>query len=283
MSQPQAVLAKHKLRPKKRLGQNFLSDEESLQLIADNTGLSKKNHILEIGAGIGNLSVLLAKTAEKFYALEKDRSLKKPLTETLKPFNNTEIIFADILEFNLKTIFKDTPLIVVGNLPYYITSPILIKLIEQKEYIQTILITIQKEVAQRIVSPPGKKNYGRLSCLLQFYTEPQLLEIFPKKLFYPRPEVDSALVRLDILEKPSIDVLCEKTFFRTVKSAFAQRRKTLLNSLAGSGGLCLTKEDLKTILESLNIKPNIRGEQLSLKELGKLSDEIQTKTKPLAQ
>ncbi|MFH2138730.1 MAG: 16S rRNA (adenine(1518)-N(6)/adenine(1519)-N(6))-dimethyltransferase RsmA [Candidatus Omnitrophota bacterium] len=272
MSQPSAVLAKYKVRPKKRLGQNFLDDENALNQIASAAGISKEDHVLEIGAGIGNLSILLAEKAGKFYALEKDNSLEKILKKTLVKSDNSKIIISDILQFNLDSIYKDKKLIVVGNLPYYITSPILLHLIKQKTCIKTILITVQKEVAKRITASAGNKDYGRLSCLLQFYAKAELLEIFPKRLFIPQPNVDSALVKLDILDSPSIDVKSEEMFFKVVKAIFSHRRKTLLNSMLASGSLGLSKEVLGKTLEQHGISPAIRGEQLSLKEIGKLAD-----------
>ena len=273
MSRIKNRLSKNRIRAKKRLGQNFLSNEQALESIVRSANLSKSDRVLEIGAGIGNLSSMIAPLAGEFYALEKDLTFKKILNKELSGFKNTQIIFTDILKFSLKSISKDKKIKVIGNLPYYITSPILLHLIEQKEYIESILITVQKEVAQRIVATPGSKDYGRLSCLLQYHTKPQLLEIFPKHFFIPRPEVDSALVKLEILVKPSVKVKNEKIFFQVVKAIFLQRRKTLLNGLSNTGWK-LDKKDITIILEDLDIAPSIRGEKLSLFEIGRIADSI---------
>ena len=276
MSRTQSILAKHRIRPKKRLGQNFLFDESALYSIVKAADITSEDRVLEIGAGIGNLSAFIAEKAGTFYALEKDASLKKILTENLSPFTNTQIIFADILDFGLASPAQGKKLKIIGNLPYYITSPILLRLIEQKNFIESILITVQKEVAQRIVAKPGTKDYGRLSCLLQFHCEASILAQFSRRQFTPRPDVDSTLVRLRILEKPSVNVVSEQIFFQTVKAIFAQRRKTLLNGLC-AGNFGLEREKLKEILQEVNIDAGIRGEKLSLAEIGKLSDKINSK------
>ncbi len=242
-------------------------------MIVQSANLSKSDCVLEIGAGIGNLSSIIAPLAGEFYALEKDLSLKKILNKELAGFKNTKIIFSDILKFDLEGIFSGKKIKVIGNLPYYITSPILLHLLDQKEYIKSIVITVQKEVAERIAASPGSKDYGKLSCLLQYHTKPQLLEIFPKHFFIPRPEVDSALVKLAILDKPSINVKSEHVFFRVVKAIFAQRRKTLLNGLL-SGGWGFKREQLAEIINNADISPAIRGEKLSLSQIGILADEI---------
>lgn len=278
MSRIKNILNSNHIRAKKRLGQNFLSNVEALELIACSANLNNSDCVLEIGAGIGNLSSLIAPLAGKFYALEKDRFLKKTLNKELSDFKNTTIILSDILKFDLKSIFTGKKIKVIGNLPYYITSPILLHLIEQREYIETICITVQKEVAERIVAAPGSKDYGRLSCLLQYHTKAQLLEIFPRDFFIPRPEVDSALVRLDILNKPSIKVKDEKIFFQVVKAIFLQRRKTLLNGLSNAGWK-LDKTKIAGILQELNISQSIRGEKLALAEIGRISDIIFEYTK----
>jgi 16S rRNA (adenine1518-N6/adenine1519-N6)-dimethyltransferase len=273
MSRIKNLLSKHNIRSKKRFGQNFLSDEESLQLIVTSADIKKSDHVLEIGAGIGNLSSLIAPKAGRFYALEKDTSLKKVLNSQLSDYCNTQIIFDDILKFRLEAIFENKKIKVIGNLPYYITSLILFHLLEQKDYVENIFITVQKEVAERIIAKPGNKDYGRLSCLMQYHTKPQLLEVFPRHLFIPRPEVDSALIKINILDKPSVKVKDEKVFFQVVKAIFAQRRKTLTNSLSNAGWP-FSKQDIQNILEDLSINGSLRGERLSLAQMGKIADKI---------
>ncbi len=278
MSRTTNILANYNIRAKKRLGQNFLNDGNSLHLIADTARITKDDCVLEIGSGIGNLSVLLAPKAGHFYTIEKDHALLPILKEALASFNNTQIIRGDILDINLNDISQGKKLKVIGNLPFYITSGILIHLINQKEFIDSILITIQKEVAERITACPGTKNFGRLSCLLQFHTKPQIIEIFPKNLFSPQPKVDSALIHLSILKKPSIAVKSQETFFNVVKAIFSQRRKTLINSFLGSNILNLKKEELLDILKTLKINPLTRAEQLSLTQIGEIADKIYVAT-----
>lgn len=185
MSHIKNILDKHKFRTKKHLGQNFLTDEAALDAIVAAANLSKDDIVLEIGAGIANLSVLIADKCGKFYAVEKDRRLEHILKKALKPYPNAEIVLGDILKINLTNIFKDKKIKIIGNLPYYITTPIINYLLKQKQYIESICITVQKEVAERIVAAPGKKDYGRLSCLLQFYTKAKIVKILPKNNVLP--------------------------------------------------------------------------------------------------
>ncbi len=273
MSRIKNILSENHIRAKKRFGQNFLINIQALELITSTANLNTSDCVLEIGSGIGNLSCLIAPLAGEFYALEKDRFLKKTLNKELSGFSNTTIIISDILKFDLKNIFNGKKIKVIGNLPYYITSPILLHLIDQKKYIDSICITVQKEVARRIVASPGNKDYGRLSCLLQYYTKTELIEIFPRNFFMPSPEVDSALVKLEILEKPSIFVVDEKMFFQVVKAIFLQRRKTLLNGLSNAGWQ-LDKKEILAMLLDLDIDPSIRGEQLTISKIGSISDII---------
>lgn len=266
-------LSENKVRAKKRLGQNWLCNDQALESIVRCADLSDSDCVLEIGAGIGNLSSLIAPRAGEFYALEKDTSLKKILNKELAGFLNTKIIFSDILKFDLGSIFNGKKIKVIGNLPYYITSPILLHLIGQRQYIESIVITVQKEVAERIAAAPGSKDYGRLSCLLQYHAKTELIEIFPRHFFTPRPEVDSALVKMILLDEPSVKVKDEKIFFQVIKAIFLQRRKTLLNGLSNAGWK-LAKKEISDILHGLNIEPSIRGEQLSLSEIGKISDAL---------
>jgi len=274
MSRIKNILANYKIRFKKTLGQNFLKDSQALQEIAHSAALTSDDYVFEIGAGIGNLSVLLAEKVKKLYLLEKDRAFEPILRKNCRAFKNTEIIFTDILRFKLKDIYEGKKLKVIGNLPFYITSPILKHLLEQRQYIDSIIITVQQEVGKRIIALPGSKDYGRLTCLLQFYTKPVLIETFPKYFFFPRPEVNAALLKLKMLDAPSVKVRSDKVFFDVVRAIFSHRRKTLLNSFLAAGGMGLKKDQLVGILDKLNISHLIRGEQLSLAEIGRLADEI---------
>ena len=273
MSLTKTLMIEEKIRAKKRMGQNFLINTQALETIIETAELKKTDCVFEIGSGTGNLSELIALHPEQFHTIEKDLSFKKILNKKLSCFKNTNIFFGDILKFDLKKIFSGKRIKIIGNLPYYITSPILLYLLDQKEYIENIVITVQKEVAERIVAPPGNKDYGRLSCLLQYYTNAQLIDIFPRHFFMPKPEVDSALIKLQILKKPSITVNDEKIFFKIVKAIFAQRRKTLLNGLSNAGW-DIKKNEIAMILSKVNISPSIRGEMLSLTEIGSISDAI---------
>ncbi len=273
MSRTPNTQAKHSFRAKKRLGQNFLVNPYALRRIADAVQPGSGDCVLEIGAGIGNLSTRIAGNSGCFHAVEKDTDLAPLLGAALEKFPNANIIWTDILDFSLAGIFNGKKIKVVGNLPYYITSPIINRLLEQREYIDTIHLTVQKEVARRIVASPGTKDFGRLTCLVQYYCTAELLEVFPRHFFSPEPSVDSALIRLNVLPVPSIGVSSEKMFFQTVKAIFSQRRKILLNGLV-NGGWGLPKETLVKILQWSGIVPTIRGEQLSLPQIGKLSDTI---------
>jgi 16S rRNA (adenine1518-N6/adenine1519-N6)-dimethyltransferase len=273
MSRIQSILAKYNFRAKKRLGQNFLHDEQALRFLVDAACITGKDHVLEIGAGIGNLSALIAAKAGKLYALEKDRALEPMLRQALEKFPGTLVVFEDILAFDLKSIAAGKKLKIIGNLPYYITSPILVTLIEQKQYIDSIFITVQKEVAERIIARPGTKDYGRLSCLMQYHTKPTILRILPKECFFPTPQVDSAFLQLEVPKKPSISVKNEQHFFQVVKAAFAQRRKTLLNALH-AGPWQKSKQEIKDMLRGLGIPAESRGEQLTLTQIGSISDAL---------
>ena len=259
-----------KIKPIKRLGQNFLRDENILQRIADAAHLSGEDTVLEIGAGSGNLTRHLAEKAGFVYAVEKDRRLCKAAEENLKGFKNVEIICGDILKIDVGAGLKPAPTKVVGNLPYYITTPIIFKLLEHKENISDIIIMVQKEVAERIVAKPGGKDYGILTCSVQFYTEPKVLFKISKGSFYPRPKVDSVLLEMKILKKPAVNVKDEQKFFEIIKAAFGQRRKTLLNSLCNR--LHLEKEAVEDILRKAGIEPQRRAETLDLDEFAKISN-----------
>ena len=274
-----------------------MRDEGVLKRIADAAGLTGDDIVLEIGTGSGNLTKYLCEKAKFVYTVEKDTRLCRAAEENLKGIENVKIICDDILhviarspegatkqspcskEIASLTSFArndaDGRLKIIGNLPYYITTPIIFKLLDQRRYISDIIIMIQKEVAQRIVASPGGKDYGILSCSVQFYTEPHILFCVGKGKFYPQPKVDSVLLRLKILEKPAVAVKNEENFLKVVKAAFSQRRKTLLNSLCGR--LHLKKEDVESVLHKCGIEPKRRAETLSLAEFAKICYNIKTR------
>lgn len=258
----------------KGLGQNFLLDPVVLDKIADAADIDEG--VLEIGPGFGVLTKRLCETGKKVVSVEIDKRLIPVLDFTLSEFDNVKIIEKDILKTDINTLideeFGDKKISIAANLPYYITTPIITKLIEEKLPIKNIVVMVQKEVAERIVAMPGKKDYGAISVLCRYYTNPRIVTIVPKSSFYPAPKVDSAVLCMEVQDNPNVAVLDEKLFFRVVRGAFAQRRKTLLNCL--SSAFSCPKDKLSEILLSVGIEPTIRGEKLGLSEFGKIADAL---------
>ncbi len=271
-------LKEHGIRLKKRLGQNFLIDEEILNRIVEVAALSKDDIVIEIGSGMGTLTKKLAEKAQKVLAIELDENLVKLLNETLKSYSNIEIIQADILKINLKELIKSkvqgpkSKVKVVANLPYYITTPIIIHFLKVRKILSNIVVMVQKEVGRRMVAKPRTKDYGALSLLVQYYTKPQIAVKVPRSAFLPEPEVDSCVVNLKVREKPAVEVKDEELFFKVVKAAFEQRRKALKNALSQTKDLKLSKKKVLEILEEVDIRPLRRGETLSLEEFARLSN-----------
>lgn len=258
----------------KGLGQNFLLDSRVLDQIADAADID--DGVLEVGPGFGVLTKRLCETGKKVVSIEIDKRLIPVLDFTLAEFDNVKIIEKDILKTDVKALideeFDGKRISVAANLPYYITTPIITKLIEEKLPIKNIVVMVQKEVAERIAAKPGKKDYGAISVLCQYYTNPRLVTIVPKGSFYPAPKVDSAVLCMEVQDKPNVEVSDEKLFFKVVRAAFAQRRKTLLNCL--SQVFSCGKEKLSELLLSVGIEPTVRGEKLGLSEFGKIADAI---------
>ena len=260
---------------KKGLGQNFLSSQSVLEEIADAAEIENEG-VIEIGPGFGVLTNELAKRAEKVLALEIDERLIPILRDTLSEYDNVKVINKDVLKTDIaeliKSEFGDRRVSVAANLPYYITTPIITSLIENRIPLKNLVVMIQKEVADRITAQPGTKDYGAISVLCQFYTKPELICNVGAELFVPPPKVDSAVVKMAFRDKPAVEVKDEEMFFRTVKAAFSQRRKTLLNCLAAN--FPINKSDLTQIMESVDISPSRRGETLLLEEFAKLAEAI---------
>ena len=260
---------------KKGLGQNFLSSQSVLEEIADSAEIENEG-VIEIGPGFGVLTNELAKRAEKVLALEIDERLIPILRDTLSEYDNVKVINKDVLKTDIaeliKSEFGDKRVSVAANLPYYITTPIITSLIENRLPLKNLVVMIQKEVADRITAQPGTKDYGAISVLCQFYTKPELICNVGAELFVPPPKVDSAVVKMAFRDEPAVEVKDEKMFFRTVKAAFSQRRKTLLNCLAAN--FPINKSDLTQIMESVDISPSRRGETLLLEEFAKLAEAI---------
>jgi 16S rRNA (adenine1518-N6/adenine1519-N6)-dimethyltransferase len=259
--------------PKKRFGQHFLRDQNIIRKIVDGAGVSKDDIVLEIGPGLGDMTSLLSQKAERVIAVELDRELCSILSEKFAE-NNVEIINADVLKFDIGALFERVgrKIRVVANLPYNISTPVLFKLLEGKEYISSMTLMFQKEVADRLVAKPCTKDYGILSVYAQLYTAPSLLFKVSPYAFTPPPKVDSAVVRLDILAEPSVKTDDEELLLKVVKAAFGQRRKTLLNAL--SSGLSLPKEDVEAVLNRADIDGSRRGETLTLSEFSTLSNSV---------
>lgn len=248
---------------KKYLGQNFLYDPAILKRMIQVAQLSKEDTVVEIGPGPGRLTKMLAERVKKVIAIELDEELFEKLRGDFIGYNNVELIHGDALKFPFEEIggFK-----VVANIPYYITTPIIFRLLEAKENLRSMTLTIQKEVAERIAAEPGGKDYGVLSIMVQYYSLPKMKFIIKKEAFRPMPRVDSAVIHIKLLENPSVSVKDEQIFFKTVKTAFSHRRKTLSNSLKSLG------DDIKDKLVNAGIDPKRRPETLSLEEFARLSD-----------
>lgn len=260
---------------KKGLGQNFLTSQTVLEEIADAAEIDGGG-VLEIGPGFGVLTQELSKHAEKVVSIEIDERLNDVLDYTLAECENVKIINADVMKTDLPKLIADEfgneRISVAANLPYYITTPIITMLLEQKLAINNIVIMIQKEVAQRLNAQPGTKDYGAITLLCRYYTEPEIITTVPAGLFVPPPKVDSAVLKLRILDEPAVKVKDEAVFFKTVKAAFAQRRKTLLNCLAQA--FPMSKPELMELMDSIGIAPSRRGETLSIEEFAKLADAL---------
>lgn len=274
------ILNKYGFSFKKSLGQNFLIDKNILQKIVQFAELNETSGVIEIGPGIGSLTEQLAKNSQKVVAYEIDSRLIPVLKETLSPYSNVSIIHQDFLQANVhQTIEKEfsgiKDLSIVANLPYYITTPIIMKCLEDNLPIQRMVIMMQKEVGDRLVAKPNTKNYGSLSIAVQYYMTTEIVMNVPKTVFIPKPNVDSVVVRLTKREEPPVSVSDEKFFFHLVRISFAQRRKTILNNLTSQ--LPFGKErknEIITSLQNANINPERRGESLTIAEFARLSNEL---------
>lgn len=260
---------------KKGLGQNFLSSQDVLEEIAIAAEIDDSG-VIEIGPGFGVLTNELAKRAKKVLALEIDERLIPILADTLGEYDNVKVINQDVLKTDVKKLIEEEfggeKVSVAANLPYYITTPIITGLIEGQLPLKNLVVMVQKEVADRITAEPGSKNYGAISVLCQYYTRTELVTIVGADEFVPPPKVDSAVVKMAFRDEPAVSVKDEKMFFRTVKAAFSQRRKTLLNCLVAN--FPQNKEEISEIMTSIGIEPTRRGETLSLEEFAKLSEAL---------
>lgn len=274
------ILAKYGFAFKKSLGQNFLIDPNILRNIVSHANLTENSGAIEIGPGIGALTEHLAREAKKVVSFEIDQRLLPVLEDTLSPYDNVKIVHSDILKADVeKVIAEEMPgiedIMVVANLPYYVTTPILMKLLNDRLPIRGFVVMMQKEVADRITAKPGTKAYGSLSIAIQYYVTAEIAMVVPKTVFMPQPNVDSAVIRLIKHETPPVTVIDEDFLFQVTRASFAQRRKTILNNL--QNGLESGKQNKQLILDALaacGVEPTRRGETLSIQEFGKLADEL---------
>ena len=271
-----AVINKHEFAFQKKFGQNFLIDEGIVNKIVREAGVTKDDFVLEIGPGIGTMTQLLCEQAGGVAAVEIDTNLIPILKETLAEYDNVTIINEDILKVDIKKLAEEKnggkPIKVVANLPYYITTPIIMGLFESNVPIDSITVMVQKEVADRMQVGPGTKDYGALSLAVQYYSKPQVVINVPPECFIPRPNVGSAVIRLTRYKEPPVNVKDEKLMFKLIRASFNQRRKTLANGLNNSPEINFSKEEITAAIESLHKGPSIRGEALTLSEFAALSD-----------
>ena len=274
----QEIIKKHNFSIQKKYGQNFLIDEHVLNKIIAAAEFSKDDYVIEIGPGIGTMTECMAPECKHVTAIEIDKELIPILSETLSGFDNVDIINEDVLKVDLNKLIAERndnkPVKVVANLPYYITTPIIMSLLENKIPIDTITVMVQKEVADRMMVGPGTKDYGALSLAVQYYAKPYIVANVPMNCFIPRPNVASAVIRLTCHKEPPVTVKDEKLMFNLIRASFNQRRKTLINGISNFSGLSFTKEQVAMALNSIGLSENIRGEALDLEKFAKLSDAL---------
>ena len=270
------VLQKYNFVFQKKFGQNFLIDTHVLDKIIGSAEITKDDVVLEIGPGIGTMTQYLACAAKKVIAVEIDKALIPILEDTLSEYENVRVINHDVLKVDIAKLAEEEnggkPIKVVANLPYYITTPIIMGLFENHVPIKSITVMVQKEVADRMQVGPGTKDYGALSLAVQYYAKPYIVANVPPNCFMPRPKVGSAVIRLERYENPPVTVEDEKLMFRLIRASFNQRRKTLANGLKNSPELDYTKEEIEAAIEALGRGASIRGEALTLEEFAKLAD-----------
>ena len=281
LSNPQVTIQtikKYEFAFQKKFGQNFLIDDHVITKIINAAEITKNDLVLEIGPGIGTMTQYLAESAGKVIAVEIDKNLIPILGETLAEYDNVTIINEDILKLDINRLVEEEndgkPIKVVANLPYYITTPIIMGLFESHVPLQSITVMVQKEVADRMQVGPGSKDYGALSLAVQYYAKPYIVANVPPNCFIPRPGVGSAVIRLTRYEEPPVMVKDESLMFKLIRASFNQRRKTLQNGIANSPELPYSKAQVEKALEKMGLAANVRGESLTLAEFAKLSDTI---------
>ena len=277
-SELKRVIEMHGFSFSKSLGQNFLIDEGVLMKIVKGSGVDENSGALEIGPGAGVLTRELAKVSKNVVAVEIDKSLMPLLNYTLDEFDNVTVVNDDVLRVDLKALveekFGGSPVHVVANLPYYITTPIIMKFLEDEVPVKSLTVMVQKEVADRMAASPGGKDYGALSAAVQFYTVPKIITKAEPHCFMPQPKVASVVIRLEVQPEPTVEVKDKAKMFAIIKSAFGQRRKTLVNALSKSPYINIGKDSVLKALSEMGLDANIRGEKLSLEQFARLSDLI---------
>ena len=278
-----AVLNRYGFSFQKKFGQNFLIDENVVEKIVRDAGVTKDDFVLEIGPGIGTMTQILCENAREVVAVEIDDKLIPILTEdTLSWYDNVTVIHEDILKLDIVKLANERnggkPIKVVANLPYYITTPIIMGLFESHVPLDSITIMVQKEVADRMQVGPGTKDYGALSLAVQYYAKPQILLNVPASCFMPRPNVDSAVIQLTRYEKPPVEVADEHLMFRLIRASFNQRRKTMTNSVGNSPELSVSKEQMAAALEKCGLSATVRGEALTLAQFAELANVLSEDT-----
>lgn len=276
----QEIKARHNFQLSKSLGQNFITDRSVIERIVEGSEVTENDLVIEIGPGIGVLTAEAAEVAAKVVAIEIDKKLIPILSETLGEYSNIRVINQDILKTDINAIIEEErqagsftgSVKIMGNLPYYITTPIIMGILEGGVNADSITIMMQKEVADRIKSAPGGKIYGAISVAVQYYCEVEQIAAVPKEVFMPRPKVDSAVLRLKIRKDRPVELIDERCFFACIKSGFGQRRKTLLNSLTGVNGL--SKDAIKEVLAEASVEPNRRAETLSIEEFASIANGV---------
>lgn len=270
------ILQKYNFKFQKKFGQNFLIDTHVLEKIIESAGITKDDFVLEIGPGIGTMTQYLCENAREVMAVEIDNNLIPILGETLAAYDNVTVVNEDILKLDIAKVAKEhnnnKPIKVVANLPYYITTPIIMGLFESHVPLESITVMVQKEVADRMQSGPGTKDYGALSLAVQYYSKAEIVANVPPNCFMPRPNVGSAVIRLTCHEKAPVDVDDEKLMFKLIRASFNQRRKTLQNGINNAPDLNFNKEQVVAALDEMGVVPTIRGEALTLEQFAKLSN-----------
>lgn len=273
-----AVLQKYQVHAQKKYGQNFLIDTGVLEKIIRAAEITSQDCVLEIGPGIGTMTQCLAERAGKVIAVEIDQSLIPILEDTLSAYENVMVINADILKLDIHQLILEqnngNPVKIVANLPYYITTPIIMALLEGHVPFSSLTVMVQKEVADRMQSGPGTKDYGALSLAVQYYAKPEIVAHVPPNCFLPRPKVGSAVIRLTKYERPPVEAADENFLFAVIRASFNQRRKTLVNGLANAAGLGLSKEKIAEAIACMGLEPAVRGESFTLEQFAKLANQL---------